>query len=247
MRGRASGDSQPQFRAPLLASERHAMREAVASRWRQGRIDMDTTDPGTDNRNEADARAPAAREPATPRSTTMGSSLIKNTGETLRTAASTGGELVKRLTPKAMDALETGAGLAQKAGRMAKNAAPKALAALEAGTKLAVVQKGGALALKGGKLAAKAIKRNPMLTAAVVVAGAGAALLIRRRRKKAEAEAAGRSTKSLTPTNKRGAAASKTASKKAASKSTTKTAARKAAPRKRATAGTGAATSASKH
>ena len=178
----------------------------------------------------------------------MGGSLIKNTGETLRTAASTGGELVKRLTPKAMDALETGAGLAQKAGRMAKNAAPKALAVLEAGTKLAVVQKGGAMALKGGKLAATAIKRNPMLTAAVVGAGAGAALLIRRRRKKAEAEAAGRSTKSLTPTNKRGATASKTASKKAASKSTTKkAAARKAAPKKRSTTGTGAATSASKH
>jgi hypothetical protein len=170
-------------------------------------------------------------------------SMIKNTGDTLRTAASVGSDVVKRLAPKAMDVLEMGAGAAQKTGRALKAAAPRALAAIEAGTKLAVVQKGGAMALKGGKLAAKVVKRNPLLTAAVVVAGAGAAVLIRQRKRKAEAEAAGRKGKSLTPTNRRGATATKAAparkatAKTAASKAPAKSTARKAAPRKRTTNG----------
>src|SRR5689334_5989705 len=119
--------------------------------------------------------------------TSMGS-LIRNTGDTLRAAASVGGKTIKRLAPKAMDLLEAGAGMAKKSGRALQAAGPKAMAAIEAGAKLAVVQKGGAMALKGGKLAAGVVKRNKLLTAAVVVAGAGAAVLIRQRKRKAEAE-----------------------------------------------------------
>ena len=42
-------------------------------------------------------------------------SMIKNTGDTLRTAASVGSDVVKRLAPKAMDVLEMGAGAATRA------------------------------------------------------------------------------------------------------------------------------------
>lgn len=169
-------------------------------------------------------------------------SLIKNTGQTLLSAASAGGKSIQKYAPKAMAVLGSKAG---QAGKALKAAGPKAMKVIEAGTKLALVQQGGKMALKGGKLAAGMVKRNKLLTAAVVVAGAGAAVLIRQRKKKAEAEAAGRSGKSLTPTNKRGATASKAAparkaaTKKAASKSPAKPAARKAAPRKRS-AGNGA-------
>jgi DNA-binding protein HU-beta len=171
----------------------------------------------------------------------MGGSMIKNTGASIASAASAGGELVKRLAPKAMDGLEAGMAMAQSAGKALKHAAPKALQAIEAGTKLAVVQKGGAMALKGGKVAAKVVRKNPLLTAAVVVASAGAAVLIARSKRKAAEQARGRAGKQLTPTDRRGSTATKATAKKASAK---KAPARKAAPRKRATDG---ATSTSRH
>jgi hypothetical protein len=161
--------------------------------------------------------------------------MIKSTGASLASAASAGGELVKRLAPKAMDGLEAGVAMAQSAGKALKHAAPKAMQAIEAGTKLAVVQKGGAMALKGGKMAAKVVRKNPLLTAAVVVAGAGAAVLIARSKRKAAERASGRTGKQLTPTDRRSATAKKATAKKATAK---KAKARKSAPRKRAANGT---------
>jgi hypothetical protein len=107
-------------------------------------------------------------------------SLIKNTGETLMTAASAGGKAIQKYAPKAMDMIGAQAGAA---GKALKAAAPKAMTAIKAGAALAAAKQGGRMAMKGGKLAVKAVKRNPVLTAAVVVAGAGAAVLIARRKK----------------------------------------------------------------
>jgi DNA-binding protein HU-beta len=168
----------------------------------------------------------------------MGGSMIKNTGATLRSAASAGSKTIQKYAPKAMEMIGATAG---QAGKALKVAGPKAMTAIKTGAALAVASKGGKIAMQGGKLAVKAVKRNPMLTAAVVVAGAGAAVLIRRSKRKAAEAAAGRTGKSLTPTNRRGAAATKAAparkatAKKAASKAPAKKVASKAAPRKRAT------------
>jgi DNA-binding protein HU-beta len=166
-------------------------------------------------------------------------SMIKNTGASLMSAASAGSKTLQKYAPKAMEMIGDKAG---QAGKALKAAAPKAMSAMKAGAALAVASKGGKMALQGGKLAAGVVKRNKLLTAAVVVAGAGAAVMIRQRKRKAEADAAKRSGKAMTPTNRRGATAAKPAAKKAtakksASKATTKAATKRTpAPRKRSSA-----------
>jgi hypothetical protein len=57
----------------------------------------------------------------------MGGSLIKNTGETVRAAASAGGKAIQKYAPKAMEVISSKAGAA---GQALKAAAPKAMTAL---------------------------------------------------------------------------------------------------------------------